>query len=102
MIDTPYGPRPADTIDYPDPPALDLGGVAVKRMPIDEIVTYKALPAYHEPEWVTKLVDAGKLPPVADRLPKEPKVILKAGMSDGIGVYGGVWRDFSEIGRAHV
>jgi len=95
MVDTPYGPRPADTIDYPDPPALDLGGVAVKRMPINEIVTYKALPAYHEPEWVTKLVDAGQLPPVADRLPKEPKVILKAGMSDGIGVYGGVWRDFS-------
>ncbi|MGB5047990.1 MAG: ABC transporter substrate-binding protein, partial [Caldilineaceae bacterium] len=91
----PYGQRPADTIEYPDPPELDLGGAAVNRMPISEIVTYKALPEYHEPEWVTKLVEAGELPPVADRLPKEPKVILAGGMSDGIGVYGDVWRDFS-------
>ncbi len=95
MIETPYGPRPADTIDYPDPPELDLGGTVVERKPISELVTYKALPEYNEPEWVTELVDAGELPPVADRLPKEPKVILEAALSDGIGVYGGAWRDFS-------
>jgi peptide/nickel transport system substrate-binding protein len=93
--DTPYGPRPADAVAFDPAPAIDLGGVAVKPMAIDQIVTYKALPEYHEPEWVTKLVDAGELPPVADRLPKEPKVILAAGMSNGIGVYGDVWRDFS-------
>ena len=89
------GNLPPDAIPYPDPPELDLGGAAVNRMSIDQIVTYKALPEYHEPEWVTKLVDEGKLPPVAERLPKEPKVVLKSGMPNGIGVYGDVWRDFS-------
>jgi len=93
--DTPYGPRPADAVAYSEPPKIDLGGVAVKPMPIDQIVKYEALPEYHEPDWVTKLVNEGKLPAVKDRLPKEPKVILAAGMSDGVGVYGDVWRDFS-------
>ena len=95
VVETAYGPRPADAVEYPGPPELDLGGAPVEPKPISELVTYKALPEYHEPEWVTKLVEAGDLPPVADRLPKEPKVILAAGMSDGIGVYGDVWRDFS-------
>jgi len=90
-----YGPMPADAVPYPEPPALDLGGATVTRMPISEITAYKALPEYHEPAWVTKMVDDGKLPAVADRLPKEPKVILKSGMPDGVGVYGDVWRDFS-------
>jgi peptide/nickel transport system substrate-binding protein len=39
------------------------------------------------------LVEAGELPPVAERLPKEPRVLKSAGMVDGMGVYGGVWRD---------
>ena len=90
-----YGEMPADAIAFPPPPELDLGGAVVEPLPIDQIVTYKALPAYSEPEWVTKLVEAGKLPPVAERLPKEPKVVLKTGMTDGIGVYGDAWRDFS-------
>ena len=90
-----YGPMPADATEYPLPPELDLGSATVTKMPISELVTYKALPEYHEPEWVTKLVDAGDLPAVADRLPKEPKVVLAAGLPDGIGVYGDVWRDFS-------
>jgi peptide/nickel transport system substrate-binding protein len=90
-----YGPMPADTIPFPAPPELDLGGTAVEPIAIDQMMAYKALPEYHEPEWVTALVDEGKLPPVAERLPKEPKVILAAGMVDGVGVYGDVWRDFS-------
>ena len=56
---------PADSIPYPDPPELDLGGTMVERMPIEEMVAYKALPEYNEPEWVTALVEEGKLPPVA-------------------------------------
>jgi len=92
---TKYGPRPADAIAVPEAPELDLGGTAVERMPISEMVVYKALDAYSEPAWVTALVEAGELPPVADRLPKEPKVVLAAGLSDGIGIYGDVWRDFS-------
>jgi peptide/nickel transport system substrate-binding protein len=74
---------------------LDLGGIAVEPLSIDQVVTYKALPEYHEPAWMTELVNQGKLPAVAERLPKEPQVILKSGMPDGIGTYGDVWRDFS-------
>ena len=90
-----YGEMPADSIPYGEPPELDLGGTTVERLPIDQIVTYKALDSYNEPEWVTALVEAGELPPVEERLPAEPKVILAGGMSNGIGVYGDVWRDFS-------
>ncbi|MCB0073877.1 MAG: ABC transporter substrate-binding protein, partial [Caldilineaceae bacterium] len=90
-----YGPVPADAVPYGDPPELDLGGTVVERLPIDQIVTYKALDSYSEPEWVSELVAAGDLPPVEERLPAEPKVILAGGLSDGIGVYGDAWRDFS-------
>jgi peptide/nickel transport system substrate-binding protein len=82
-------------IPYPDPPDLGMGTLEVERKPIDQIVTYKALPEYKEPAWVTELVTAGKLPPVAERLPQEPQVMLTAGMSDGVGVYGDVGRFFS-------
>jgi peptide/nickel transport system substrate-binding protein len=84
-----------DAIPYPDPPDLGLGQLEVKRQPISEIVTYKALDSYKEPTWVTDLVKAGKLPPVEERLPKEPRVILSSGMADGVGVYGDVGRFFS-------
>ena len=61
-------------IPYPDPPKLDVGGAAVNRLPIDQIVTYKALPEYNQPDWMDKLVADGELPPVEERLPKEPQV----------------------------
>jgi peptide/nickel transport system substrate-binding protein len=93
--ETPYGPLPADAIAFSPAPEIDLGGTAVERVAIEEMVAYRALDEYHEPEWVTELVNAGELPPVEERLPAEPKVILAAAMSDGIGVYGDVWRDFS-------
>lgn len=57
-----------------------------------DIFEFKALPAYSEPAWVTAFVDAGKLPPVAARLPKEPLVYKSANMPDGPGVYGDVMR----------
>lgn len=57
-----------------------------------DIFEFKALPAYSEPAWVTAFVDAGKLPPVAERLPKEPLVYKAANMPDGPGVYGDVMR----------
>jgi len=59
----------------------------------DSILEFKALPEYHEPDWVTeKFVKAGKLPPVKDRLPKEPLVFKTGNMPDGIGVYGDTMR----------
>ncbi|MER9844708.1 ABC transporter substrate-binding protein [Mesorhizobium australicum] len=65
----------------------------IKYVPRDSILEFKALPDYHEPDWVTeKYVKAGKLPPVKDRLPKEPLVFKTANMPDGVGVYGDTMR----------
>jgi peptide/nickel transport system substrate-binding protein len=58
----------------------------------DEIFTYRALPEYHEPEWVTSFVEAGVLPPVEERLPEEPLVYEAGNMPDGVGTYGDVMR----------
>jgi peptide/nickel transport system substrate-binding protein len=82
----------ADPIPVPEAPVF-----AAQENPVyvtaGEIQEYKALPAYHEPEWMTKnYVDTGKLPPVAERLPKEPLVYKTANMKDGTGVYGDVMR----------
>ena len=75
----------------PDAPKFDAQGepIFVNRADVFE---YKALPSYSEPAWVTEFVTAGKLPPVADRLPKEPLVYKTANMPDGNGVYGDVMR----------
>ncbi|BAV50497.1 periplasmic alpha-galactoside-binding protein [Mesorhizobium sp. 113-1-2] len=65
----------------------------IKYVARDSILEFKALPEYHEPDWVTeKYVKTGKLPPVKDRLPKEPLVFKTANMPDGIGVYGDTMR----------
>ena len=75
----------------PEPPKFEAQTepVFVNR---SDIFEFKALPAYSEPAWVTAFVDAGKLPPVAERLPKEPLVYRTANMPDGPGVYGDVMR----------
>ena len=76
----------------PDPPKFD-AQQAPNFVSVKDIFVYKALPEYHEPDWVTdQFVKAGKLPPVADRLPKEPLVFKTGNMPDGIGVYGDVMR----------
>ena len=75
----------------PDAPNFDAQGepVFVNR---SDIYDYMALPAYNEPAYVKAFVDAGKLPPVAERLPAEPLVYKTANMVDGNGVYGDVMR----------
>jgi peptide/nickel transport system substrate-binding protein len=76
----------------PDPPKFEAQGTP-NFVGIKDIFEFKALPEYHEPDWVTsKYVDAGKLPPVSERLPKEPLVYKTANMPDGVGVYGDVMR----------
>ena len=85
----------ADPIPYPEPPDLGLGGGEVTRFPINEIVTYGALPEYHQAPWLDAMVEAGELPPVEERLPEEPQIYLTGAMQDGIGVYGDVFRGFS-------
>ena len=80
--------------EYPEGQEI-FGAREIEKLPIDQMVAYRAFDSYGEPDWVSDLVAEGKLPPVAERLPEEPRVILTSGMSDGIGTYGGVWRDFS-------
>ncbi len=78
-------------VAVPDAPVFDAQGAPtfVNR---SDIYDYMALPAYSEPAYVTAFVTAGKLPPVAERLPKEPLVYKTANMVDGNGVYGDVMR----------
>ena len=80
------------TAELPDPPEFSAQSEPIFGS-VSDILEYKALPEYHEPDWVTsKYVEAGTLPPVAERLPKEPMVYKTANMPDGAGVYGDVMR----------
>jgi peptide/nickel transport system substrate-binding protein len=76
----------------PDPPKFDAQGTP-NFVGVKDMFEFRALPEYHEPAWVTeKFVKTGRLPPVAERLPKEPLVYKASNMPDGIGVYGDVMR----------
>ena len=88
----------SDPIPYPE--GVQLGDNPIVTFSLDEMLVYKALDSYSEPEWMTAMVEAGELPPVKERLPENPQVILESGMSTGPGVYGGVWRDFSAVPTA--
>lgn len=79
----------------PLPPARSLATTPITRIPYDKLMQVKALGTYHEPDWVTALVKAGKLPPVADRLPSQPVVEDMSTTANGDGVYGGVLRHVS-------
>ncbi|MEA3336257.1 MAG: ABC transporter substrate-binding protein [Chloroflexota bacterium] len=81
-------------IPYPDGAPLTIGREP-KKFNLDEMIVYKALDEYSQPEWMDALVEDGTLPPVAERLPAEPQVFLEGAMSNGLGEYGGMWRDFS-------
>jgi peptide/nickel transport system substrate-binding protein len=76
----------------PEPPEFPAQSEPV-FVGISEILEYRALPEYSEPAWVTeKFVKTGKLPPVPERLPREPMVYKAGNMPDGIGTYGDVMR----------
>ncbi|GLQ55216.1 ABC transporter substrate-binding protein [Devosia nitrariae] len=81
-----------ETTTPPDPPEF-----AAQTEPVfvgvTDIMEYRALDSYNEPEWIkTNFVDTGKLPPVEERLPEEPLVFKTGNMPDGVGVYGDVMR----------
>ena len=77
-------------IPYPVPKPV--GSVKSIRVPYDKLFHYGSLDAYHEPDWVSELVKAGKLPPVEQRLPKEPLIVDTSMTADGVGQYGGTLR----------
>jgi len=74
------------------PPEKSMSALSYELLDRDELWTYRSLDGYNEAPFLADLVAAGKLPPVADRLPSEPLVHLTGAMSDGIGEYGGVFR----------
>jgi peptide/nickel transport system substrate-binding protein len=79
-------------IPYPEGQVM-AGAKEPKQFNLDQMMVYKALDSYSEPEYITKLVEAGELPPVTERLPETPQMIPSGFMSDGLGEYGGVMRD---------
>lgn len=76
----------------PMPPEQSLAGLEYELISQDDLYIYGALDSYAEAPFLTKLVEAGKLPPVAERLPEEPIIMQTGAMVDGIGEYGGVFR----------
>jgi len=64
-----------------------------KLFNLDQMMVYKKLDKYSEPEYIAAAVKAGTLPPVEQRLPETPQVIPNSFFSDGPGEYGGVMRD---------
>lgn len=101
VLPTPTTPPPAavgqvmSAVEYPEPNEIGVGGLEVNRQPLTQIVTYKAMDKYQQAPWLDALVADGTLPPVEERLPKEPQVYLTSGMTDGLGTYGDLWRAFS-------
>lgn len=69
------------------------GSRTPKLFNLDQMIVYKKLDKYTEPDYITKAVQAGTLPAVDQRLPETPQVIPLAFFSDGPGTYGGVMRD---------
>src|SRR3569623_1042868 len=71
------------TADLPDPPKFD-AQQSPNFVSISDILEYKALPEYHEPQWVTdQFVKTSKLPNEKDRLPTEPLVYTPGTPPDG-------------------
>lgn len=77
-------------IPYPTPQQVSTTKPIL--VPYDTLFRYGTLPKYNEPEWVTEFVKAGKLPPIEERLPKEPLIVDTSMTTDGPGVYGGTLR----------
>lgn len=75
----------------PDPPVLDQRS-PVELVPYDSIQSFGPLSSMQQPDWMDAMVDAGTLPPLADRVPAEPLIFNTDIMPDGAGEYGGVFR----------
>jgi len=71
-----------------------------KLFDVSDIIQYKALPKYEEAPELAEAVKRGELPPVEERLPKKPAVLMSKAMKDGPGIYGDVWRTVSAVPTA--
>ena len=76
----------------PMPPEKSLSNLEYELLGRDDLWSYRSLDSISEAPFLSDLVAAGKLPPLAERVPAEPLVHKTGAMSDGIGEYGGVFR----------
>ena len=83
-----------EPVPYPAGKAMP-GGEPPDKKPLSDILTYGGFDKYSQPKWMDSFVQKGVIPPVKDRLPKEPQVFLTKGMRHGCGNYGGHFRYFS-------
>ena len=74
------------------PPDKSMSGIDIELVGRDDLYSYKSCDSYNEAPLTKSYVDAGKLPPVEERLPKIPMMMKKDQMIDGIGDYGGTFR----------
>ena len=74
----------AGALPYPAEVPM-VGAQEAKKFALDEMIAYKGLDSYSQPEWMDALVADGSLPPVEERLPENPQVFLASGMSTGLG-----------------
>jgi len=65
----------------------------VVRAPVGwhRVAEWSGAQAFHEAPILSELVKAGKLPPVSERLPVDPQVVIPP---EQVGPYGGTWRRF--------
>ncbi|WP_199797778.1 ABC transporter substrate-binding protein [Porphyrobacter sp. TH134] len=86
-------PQSAGVADPEATAALMPAGALKPTLAPEDLVSFRRLPAYSEPVWVTRdFVAKGLLPPVSKRLPREPLVVGPAAMPDGTGHYGDALR----------
>ena len=86
--------RPEGAIALPSAPAIE-NMQEVQFIGRDELMSYQDIGDFeflYEPEYISALVQEGKLPPIWERLPKRPLVFHGDAMPDGIGRYGGTFR----------
>jgi len=77
--------------------------VVVEKPVVQTVIVEKEVKRYNEAPMLKELVEKGELPPVAERLPEEPLMVLPV---KSIGQYGGTWhrafvgvKDFHALGR---
>jgi peptide/nickel transport system substrate-binding protein len=85
------GSAVASPIPYPANPSPLDSSSKIKYYKLSDVIEYRALSRYSEPDYVNALVRQGALPPVEQRLPQAPQIIKTSFMSDGGGQYGGVF-----------
>ena len=74
------------------PKDKSMSGLEYDLVGRNDLWSYQACDSYNESPLTKAAVEAGKLPPIEERLPKNPWMAKTDVMPDGIGEYGGTFR----------